>query len=63
MKKCSMEGRGAMHTFCPMLWRAFDVALSDIGAADSMSLHHYQPMGDLSVFVAKSLEIAYFCSI
>lgn len=63
MKKCSMEGRGAVHTFCPMLWRAFDVAFSDIWAAGSMSLHHHQPMGDLSVCVAKSLEIAYFCSI
>lgn len=46
-----------------MRLHAFDVAFSDIWAAGSMSLHHHQPMGDLSVCIAKSLEIAYFCSI
>lgn len=63
MKKCRMEGCGEVHTFCPMCWRAFDVAFSDIWAAGSMSLHRHQPMGGLSVCIAKSLEIAYFCSI
>lgn len=63
MKKCRMEGCGEVHTFCSMRWRAFDVAFSDIWAAGSISLHRHQPMGGLSVFVAKSLEIAYFCSI
>lgn len=46
-----------------MRWRAFDVAFSDIWAAGSMSAHHNQPMGGLSVCIAKSLEIAYFCII
>lgn len=39
MKKCRMEGCGEVHAVCPMCWHAFDVALSDIWAADSMSLH------------------------
>lgn len=63
MKKCRMEGCGEVHAFCPMRWRAFDVAFSDIWAAGSMSLHRYQPVGYLSFCIAKSLEIAYFCSI
>lgn len=63
MKKCWMEGCGEEHTFFPMRLHAFDVAFSDIWAAGSMSLHHHQPMGDLSVCIAKSLEIAYFCII
>lgn len=63
MKKCWMGGCGEVHTFSRMRWRAFDVAFSDIWAAGSMSQQRHQPMGDLSVCIAKSLEIAYFCII